>query len=72
MNAAQQAKKAMENKLSSIAGHDVEITIRGDRSFTFYFDAIDPEAAKKLAATAQGEKIEIDEDPELGTCVYIN
>lgn len=72
MNAAQQVKQVMEQKLSAIAGVQVEITIRGERSFTFYFDSINQQAADALVATVKGERIEIDADPELGTCIYVN
>lgn len=72
MNAAQTAKQAMEMKLSAIAGRQVEITIRGERSFTFYFDGVCAETAQRLAGAVKGEHIEIDVDAELGTCVYVN
>ena len=72
MNAAQIAKQAMEEKLSAIAGRAVELTIRGDRSFTFYFDGVCEEAAQRLAASVVGENVQIDADAELGTCVYVN
>lgn len=72
MIAAQKAKQAMEQKLSAIAGVQVEITIRGERSFTLYFDSINQQAADALAATVAGERVEIDADSELGTCIYVN
>lgn len=72
MNEAKASKQAIEQKLTAIAGHEVEVTIRGDRSFTFWFDAIDAAAAQRLADTVKGEKVEIDADPELGTCIYVN
>ena len=72
MNAAAASKQAIEQKLSAIAGQPVEVTIRGDRSFTFWFDAIDAAAAQRLADTVKGEKVEVDADAELGTCVYVN
>lgn len=72
MKAAQAAKNAMAAKLSAIAGRDVEIIVRGERSFTFYFEGVCTKTAQRLAATVAGEKVEIDEDAELGTCVYVN
>jgi hypothetical protein len=72
MNAANQAKQALEAKLSAVAGRPVEITIRGERAFTFWFDGIDAAAAQRLAATTDGEKVTIESDADLGTCVYIN
>ena len=72
MNAAQIAKQAMEAKLSAVAGRHVELTIRGERSFTFYFDGVCAEAAQRLAETVTGERVQIDADDELGTCVYVN
>ena len=72
MNAAQIAKQAMEAKLSAVAGRQVELTIRGERSFTFYFDGVCAETAQRLAETVTGERVQIDADADLGTCVYIN
>ena len=72
MTAAQIAKHAMDAKLSAVAGRQFEISVRGDRSFTFYFDGVCAQAAQRLVAAVQGEKVEIDADAELGTCVYVN
>lgn len=72
MNVANIAKQEMERKLSAIAGRAVEITIRGERNFTFYFEGVDMEAANRLAASVRGEAVVIEADAELGTCVYVN
>jgi len=71
-HAATLAKQTLEQKLSAVAGCPVEITVRGERAFTFYFDGIDSPAAQRLADTVTGERVEITEDLELGTCVYVN
>jgi len=69
---AQQHKEHLESQLSKIAGHQVEITIRGEREFTFSFDAIDLEAAQLLVEyVGQPATVETDAELEM-TCVYIN
>lgn len=65
-------KAKMESKLSQIAGTQIEITIRADKSFTFTFDGINKAATQKLVKFFAGYKISIDEDAELGTCIYID
>lgn len=71
--AAQQAKAKLETTLSAVAGYPVEITIRGERAFTFSFDAIDPRAGQKLAAfMGATAKTSIATDAELEmTFVYV-
>lgn len=69
------AKTRLEQILSGIAGRPVEITIRGERAFTWWMDAADPEAAAKLAAFAKADPrvtVESTMDPETGTCVYVD
>lgn len=66
------SKQAIEAKLSAIAGHAVEVTVRGDRAFTFSFDALDPYAAQRLADTVPGEIVNIVADAECGTFIYVN
>lgn len=70
---AQEHKAKLEAKFSSIAGHDVEITIRGDREFTFSFDAIDMHAAQRVVDYVGGaDSAEIEADDELQmTFVYV-
>lgn len=38
----------MNEKINNVAVRDVEITIRGDRSFTFSFEVIDKKATKAI------------------------
>jgi hypothetical protein len=67
------AKKAeMESKLSGIAGTQLEITIRGDKSFTLSFDGINKTASEKLINFFSGYTVSRDEDEELGTCIYLD
>lgn len=57
--------------INAIAGRQVEITIRGERSFTFSFDEIDHKATEAIKAFFAGQaKIEVAEDEECGTFIY--
>jgi hypothetical protein len=59
--------------LSKIAGYPVELTIRGERAFTFSFDAADRAAGERVAAFfAAAATVSVDVDDECGTCVYVN
>lgn len=65
----------MENMiatLESICGIRPEITIRGEKAFTFSFDSVEREAAEKLARFFAGHQASIDHDDECGTCVYVD
>ena len=62
----------MEDNLSKIAGHKVELTIRGDRAFTISSDEMVPDLADKVAAFFGGAaKISASHDEECGSFVYI-
>ena len=60
------------NTLNKVAGREVEITVRGEKSFTFSFDAIDKKATEAIKnffigqATITG----VEEDEECGTFIY--
>lgn len=57
--------------INTVAGRNVEITVRGARSFTFSFDCIDREATEKIVKFFAGHaKIEVAEDEECGTFIY--
>ena len=57
--------------INQVAGREVEITIRGERNFTFSFDAIDKVATSKICAFFEGQaKIKVHEDEECGTFIY--
>jgi len=59
------------NELNQVAGREVGITIRGERSFTFSFEDIDKEATRKICEFFDGHaKIEVSEDEECGTFIY--
>lgn len=64
-------KKHLEGKLSGVAGHRVEITVRGERSLTVSFESVDEYAGNKIAAyLGCGEVVT---DVECGmTAVYID
>ena len=47
-------KSAMEVKISAIAGADVELTVRGDRSFTFTIEGVNQPGARKVMALFSG------------------
>lgn len=66
-------KKALEDKISAIAGTPVELTIRGDHAFTFSVDVGQRGAAQKIAAFFAGEAVvEVVHDEEVGSFVYVD
>lgn len=70
---AQQHKARLEDIMSKIAGYPVEITIRGERAFTFSFESVDTNAGDKLAAFMKdgGANVSVETDAELEmTFVY--
>jgi len=61
------------SQISKIAGHQVEMTIRGDRNFTFSFDAADQAAAQRIVDFfGKDAQCEVAIDDECGTFVYVN
>lgn len=59
------------NAINQVAGREIEITIRGDRSFTFSFDEIDEVATRKICDFFKGSaKISVETDEECGTFIY--
>jgi hypothetical protein len=59
------------NKINKVAGREVEVTVRGLRSFTFSFEDVDKEATRKICEFFKGHaKIEVQEDEECGTFIY--
>lgn len=59
------------NHLNDVAGREIEITFRAERSFTFSFDGIDRVATDKIVAFFKGAaKLEVVEDEECGTFIY--
>ena len=62
----------MEDNLSKIAGHKVELTIRGDRAFTISSDEMVLDLDAKVAAFfGKAAKISASHDEECGSFVYI-
>lgn len=56
--------------IQKIAGREIELTIRGDKSFTLSFDCIDKIATSKIVQFFKGQ-CEVEEDDECGTFIYI-
>lgn len=64
---------AMEAKMSQVAGAPVELTIRGDKAFTFSFETMNEEAASKLAKFFESEaNVCVEHDLECGSFVYVD
>lgn len=73
MNEALEMKKNLEAKISQVAGEPVELTIRGDRAFTFSMEARNDAAAQRIAEFFAGQaKVEIEHDDEVGSFVYVD
>jgi len=63
----------MEATMSKIVGHDVSLTIRGDRAFTISTEEMVLDLADKVAAFFGGAaKISSSDDEECGSFVYID
>lgn len=66
------AHKSLEQQISKLAGVPVEMTIRGERSFTFSTEERNEQAADRIAAFFKGQaKAEIVHDDEVGSFVYV-
>lgn len=72
MNALNAKKANMEARLSKIAGTQLEITIRGDKNFTFTFNSVNKAATDKLVKFFNGYSVAVDADEECGTCIYVD
>lgn len=65
----------MENmiaKMKAICGVAPEITIRGEKKFTFSFENVERVAAAKLSKFFSDYVVSVDHDEECGTCVYVD
>ena len=75
MNATQKARLiVLQNTLSTAAGVPVEVTIRGLKSFTWSFEGVNHDAARKLKAIAEksGSRCEVEVLFDLDmTAVYV-
>lgn len=62
------------NNLNQVSGrNDIEITIRGERHFTFSFYEIDKAATHKICEFFKGQAdVSVEEDEECGTFIYCN
>ena len=61
-----------EAQISKIAGATVELTIRGERSFTFSLDEVNEKAAAKIAKFFEGQAaVSVTHDEECGSFVYV-
>lgn len=71
MTTATQDRARLQNHISKIAGVPVEITIRGDRQFTYSFDGVDAAAADKVVRFFGSlAACEVVADDECGTFIY--
>jgi hypothetical protein len=65
-------KQAFEARIAALVGKPVELTVRGDRSFTFSTDDVTPDLGDKLAAFFGNlATVTADHDDECGTCAYV-
>lgn len=67
---ANAAKAVLQQSLTKLAGYPVEIVVRGERSFTFVFEAVDRAAGERLVPCVKGAKTSIEADAETG-CTYV-
>jgi len=56
--------------IEKIAGRPLELTIRGEKSFTLSFDGVDQSATSRLVEFFQN-KCQVEVDAECGTFIYI-
>jgi hypothetical protein len=64
-------KKVIENTLSIVAGFSVEVTVRGERKFTFSFEGRNDLAVERIKKYFKGQSIRVDYDEECDyTCLY--
>ena len=73
MTNATDRKVMLQNEISKIAGSDVEITIRGDRKFTFSTDRVDQDLEFHLTSYFEKAMV-LDGEPAIddcGTFVYM-
>ena len=71
---ANERKNGLALRISQECGKACELTIRGEREFTFSFDGSDFAAAAKIVrffGTAADCSIRYDEECEM-TCVYVS
>lgn len=59
-------------KMKEICGVAPELTIRGDKAFTFSFENVERVAGEKLAKFFADYVVSVDHDEECGTCVYVD
>jgi len=64
--------KHLQEKLSEIAGTEIEITIRGEKKFTLSYDFVDQKISKKLCEFFKDYNPRLSEEEEIGTFIYIN
>ena len=71
MNAAAR-KSNLEEIISKVAGAKVELTIRGDKSFTFSTETVTPDLGEKIASYFGGlATVTVAHDDECGTFAYV-
>ena len=59
-------------KITEVAGREIEMTIRGERSFTFSFDGKDEAATQKIINFFGDQaKLEVQNDEDCGTFIYV-
>lgn len=65
-------KQALEARISAMVGAPVDLTIRGERSFTFSTDEVTMNLGDILAAFFGNlATVTADHDDECGTCAYV-
>lgn len=63
------------SRIAKVAGRAVELTIRGDRNFTFSFDGRDDAAQNRLVSffADAAKRVSSDYDAECDhTCIYVD
>lgn len=66
-------RPSLVDRLSAIAGKPVEITVRGDRSFTISTEHEDHVAGARLADFFSGQAaVSVVHDAECGTFIYLD
>lgn len=65
-------KARLEANISKAIGISVELTIRGERKFTFSTDEVNRELPTKISAFfGKAATVTEDHDEECGTCAYV-
>ena len=68
------SKNELLDVLKSVCGLKPELTIRGDKKFTFSFDDVQIDACEKITKYFQTAKLKINviHDDECGSFIYLD